>query len=351
MDTCLDGLIKVGRECEGTGNITLEEIGLLLPEIDSFVDGNYKNGRELGEAKIHSAIHQVFQDIHARFNEKYRLNTVIDNEKLGYFNGGCATVENRGSYSGIELEFCSKDSYIDIYVSDVELNLRYSGKSKLYVYNLLTGKKLDEFEFESIEGCATFVEINKTYKAVRQRLHLGFLIDSSEIEFSYETFLKNSGCKSCEKGNMARANKFIHARGVYVKPEIDDSDIDPETGEFLQNAKKIKTNIFGERHTSGMTIHYSCQCNHDDWICQYKNKLIFPILYKAGEEILKYALYTSNCLNSKTTLDAEKLQLRVIEYKENYERLIKPLIDGIKVPFDNTCFHCRDSVTYRTKRP
>ena len=351
MKTCLDGLIQPGGDCGRDSAVTLEEIGLYLDEINDFADGKFKNGRELAESKIHSAIHLTLNDIHSKFRDKYKMNVVLGNEIVGHYNDSCQKVENRGDYSGIELDFYDYEAHIDLYVSRVKLNLLYTGESTLYVYDLKNGKQLDAIPFTSEDGCETIVGVDKVYKSMRSRLHLAFLIDSKEIGFSYKTKLKNHGCSSCEKGNIAKVNRFVSGRGIYIKPDIDIEYFDDEEGEFVDDSRAVKSSIRGEQHTSGITVEYSCQCNHDDWVCQYKNKLIFPVMYRAGIEILKYALHTSDCLNNKTTLDAEKLQLRVIDYQEIYDSMIGNLLSGIKVPYDNNCFECREGINLRNARP
>ena len=350
--SCLDNLVKVGRGCEGAdSSLTLEDIGIYLSELDKFVTSDYDNGRALGLAKIDSATRIVLNDVSEYFRDKYRVRSVITNDSLGLFKDSLGSEANTNELSGIEIDLCNNNDYLDLYINSVSVVGTETIDTQVVIFDLNTGVLLDTFPISLIEDVEVTIDISSTYKSIKRDTNIGIFLNKSLINSVYKTSLTNKGCATCRKSNPTRVNGYVTSRGIYTNDTLYGSAIADGSGVLASDLKVVKSNIRGENHTSGVSVTYSLQCNHEDWLCTYKNKLVMPIAYKAGMEVMKYALFVSDRMNSKTTLDAEKLQARLVEYENEYDKLFKNLASGINVPKDNNCFICKAGVRSRVMRP
>lgn len=350
--SCLDEIIKVGRDCEGSaGKMTLEDIGIYLSELNDFVTSDYKNGRELGEAKIASAIRLVENSVAELFRDSYKVKSIIDSDTIGHYNDTIKSMANTEELNGIQLELCNDRSYIDLYINEVYFFSPVTINTKVFIFDVTGGKLLDEFDASFKKDCINTVEIGKTYRSYKQNANIAILVNTSSIDSVYESSLTLKGCSSCRGHNTAKINRYINARGIYVNDSSAGVSIADTDGNLILPLVIKKENIRGRAHTSGLSVDYSIQCNHSRWLCSYKNKLVLPIAYKAGMEIMKYALFTSDRMNSKTTIDSEKLQARLVEYENEYERIITNLTSGVRVPNDRDCFVCKEDIRSKVMLP
>lgn len=67
-----------------------------------------------------------------------------------------------------------------------------------------------------------------------------------------------------------------------------------------------------------------------------------PILYKAGELVMDYALLYSDRQNSDTNIDYERNKERKIAYKDSFNEALESTIKQINMPKGDICFKCND---------
>jgi hypothetical protein len=326
---CLSELVGIDS-CEGNAIVSLSDVGLYTNELNAFVGKEYQSGVLLGEDKIRYASELVYNDILLSFTDKYIVKEVMSNKTVGFYQHNLEEKTNRGDLAGLEILLDCHNTWLDLYISDLSLHVKHTGVVPVYIYNVLTGDILDTFNINAVSGNIINLTIDKLYQSNKQKLHLAVLYD---LPTSYYSTALDSGCAGCVGNSHVKVSNFVRSRGVYIDGSV------------------LKANITGESHTNGLSVNYSLQCNHNDWLCQYRNKLIYPVAYKAASEILKYALFTSDRFNSKVVLDYEKIKARIGEYELLYDRELKKIKSTISVPKDMVCFDCKSPIRNRVSLP
>jgi len=352
--SCFDSLVGVGESCQDStvsSSITLEDIGIHVSELNEFVGSDYKTGLNLGLKKIESAIRIVTNELHNKFSEKYITTSVAEGGRIGYEDYK-KLVSNEGLMGGLEIEICNTKSSLDFYTCDLSFWSNHNGIVPFYFVNVITGKIEQIVEVEAIADSQVTVNVDNIMKSNMDKLHFVILYDTSLVTHSYSMSTKEGGCKYCEGGGMTSVGKYIRARAVETNNyKIVDSKFVDALGVEITDCRFFVNDIKSSDHTHGIKINYSLQCNHDDWICRFKNKIVLPIAYKAGIEVLKYALFVSKRGNSTVTLDMEKLQARLNEYNILFDQHMETLLNTVKVPNDTACYRCDRVIRYRTARP
>lgn len=327
--SCFTDYITVSGSCEdetSTSGYSLKDIGITLSELNQLVTKDYKNGKVLGEEKIDFSIKQVENNVFNHFAQKFRSNSILDGQRIGYHQPNMQLVSGIAATSkGLEIEMCNNDSFVDIYISEISLFLNHTGDVAVKVYDLKQNKLLDTITISAVAGQIVTSYVNKTYSSERYDLDLAIIYDSTGID-SYKTELKNGGCASCGGGAPTWVSPYFKARGIKVTTASD----------------KINSNLTGMAETGGLAIQYNVNCNYRSWLCSIRNMLALPILYKAGESIMEFALHNSDRLNSKTILDLEKIDSRWNLYASKYQNSIESILKNMKLPSDSRCFDCRE---------
>lgn len=328
---CFDDFITVRGNCTDTvptSGFFFNQIGIDLDELNAIVTKDFDNGEALASDRLDFAVSLVTSDIKNRLASKFRATSIIDNRKIGQYRDNLVLVNGAANtLKGIELELCNNESFVEIYISDISLQTDFNGVVPVQVYDLITGLLLDTINVTTVANAVSSALVNRTYKSERTQLHLIFVYDSTAVN-SYTSHVKLKGCSGCGKGSMVILNRFVRSRGISI----------------LTSDTKIDTNLDGENNTAGMSINYSVNCAYDDWLCTLRNLLALPILYRAGAEIMEFAIDNSDRLNSKTLIDLDKLEERKVKYGDKYIAEMDNVIKHIKLPSDRHCFDCKPSV-------
>ena len=335
---CLDNIVGIDNKCTPdtpTSGLFLNSIGISIRELEAIVTEDYEDAIDFANQKIDFATQQIVNQIGVNFADRYRTNTILDGQRLGYTSTNLNTEAGEaGVLKGIELELCNSTSYLDVFLSSISLHLNHTGNVNVVVWDLLQNKLLDTIVVAAVSGCDVQVDINKTYKSDRKRLHLFIGYDTTGIQ-AVKTVIKESGCSTCNATSFTSVNNHIRARGSKVN----------------NAATKIDKNVFGVGNTSGLGFTYAIECNHEDWLCTIRNLLGLPILYKAGAEIMEFASLNSTRLNEKTLIDLDKLEDRMVKYGMQYEESFQNVLKRIKLPKDVRCFECNPRAQMTTSLP
>lgn len=97
--------------------------------------------------------------------------------------------------------------------------------------------------------------------------------------------------------------------------------------------------------TYGLMVQATAECSQEELGCILAHKLVFPILYKSGIEVVKEGL-TTDRLNSITLLDTEKGTFLLEEFTRQYDKHMKTLIESLPSLLqrvDDCCITCNQS--------
>src|SRR3990167_11274839 len=325
---CFEDIIGLRGACEtptSNSGLWMDDIGIELEELDLIINKAQVDSIQFFENKRDFAIKQIIQLIHTHFSDKYKSNTVLDSKRIGFAKENQEVVAAAGTLKGMEIELCNQNSFVDVFVSSVSLQVNTNGAVNVLVYDLFQNKLLDTIAITAVSGQVVTVYPNKTYKSNRKELDIIFVYDATNFT-SVKTTVTQGGCKTCgDGGSMVNLNNYLSTRSISVPSA----------------SAKIESSLTGIADTGGLSLMYSIQCNYEEWLCTISNSIALPVLFKTAYEVMDYTINNSLRLNTATTINLETAAKRRDEYDKRYQDSIQALLQNIKLPQDEKCFECR----------
>lgn len=325
MANCFDNLISIKSICttsSGSSAFFIEDIGITAEEASYYINSEYKNGAELITDKIRFSTDIVRKTIANHFAAHINSKSLIQSQRLGdpgdslSLKSGIAT-----TLGGISLTLNNSQSYFNVFVDSISLQISSTQDVSVFVYDLISGTLLDTIVVPCVANVITSKVINKTYSSPKRKLDLIFVYDTEGIS-SNTTTINTYGCTTCN--GYTYTNYYINSAPIYLD----------------EASAKIRSSLTSGTHTFGLSINYSVQCSIENWLCEIANLMAMPILYKTGEEIMNYAVYYSNRQNSSVNIDAERNKERLAAYQKAYNDSLEATIRKINLPKNDPCFLC-----------
>jgi len=316
-----------------SSGLFIDDTGITIDELNQLSGKEFFNGEGLFYSKYGLAINEISNKIHTRVSSSYKTNTVLSGRRIGVLDPLLKVIVGTNKFRGIEIGLCNTDSFLDIFISTVDFTLSHTGDVTAYVYDSIEGKLLDTLTFTTVAGETLTVPINKTYTSKRKQLKIAILIDASLYE-AYKITV-GTGCITC--GSGLYDNGIVQASGV----AFDDAD---------------SVNHFGRERTGntyGMSLNYSVNCNHKEWLCTINNVLAMAILWKTAANIMEYGIHSSVNQRSNTTvtINSDTLKDRMVMYGLRSDEAIDDILKYIKLPKDSRCFECSQPIKHAIVLP
>lgn len=321
---CLEGLIGVRELCEPKTSkncVWLDDIGISRFTLEQLLTRNYASPTDFFNKQYTHTLNEVAQNIHNNFADKYIARSILEGQRLGYPQNGMTVKATNSKKAGIWVEMLNSNSFLDLYVSELQLWTDFTGTIPVKVYDEYEGRVIDTINVDSIAGRLSTAFVNKSYKSKRNNLELFFGYDSTGIN-SYKTLIKNNLC--C--GKTACSNQYITAGGGYSDANI-----------FLES------DIKASDHTHGMSLTYSLQCNHKDWLCNHRNMIALPLAYKLAANLTTHGILATKDerTNNKVTINGAALPDAMNYYEQKWTESIASVLMKMHTPSDAKCFQCR----------
>lgn len=329
MATCFDNLIGIKSVCAGAAgspDFYIEDIGITAEEAGHYINSEYKNGSELITDKIRFATDIVKKTISNHFAEHIITKSLIDSQLLGEYQDSLNLKAGVAStLGGISLTLNNTQSYFNVFVNEISLQVDVTQDVNVFVYDLISGSLLDTIIVSCVANEISSKVVNKTYSSPKRKLDLIFVYDTEGIN-SNTTYLSNTGCTTCN--GYRYTNYYISSAPVYLS----------------ENDVKIRSSLTNGTHTFGLSVNYSIQCSIENWLCEIANLMVMPILYKSGAEIMNYAVYYSKRQTSSVNIDAETNKERLAFYQTEFNNSLEATIKKINLPTNDQCFKCNEWV-------
>mgnify|MGYP001597488207 CR=1 FL=1 len=337
MANCFDNIIALRGNCTDatpTSGLYINDIGITVDELNALITKDYASGEALFDAKLSFALKNVTNAIHTHFGGKYLASSVLDGQRMGYFQDNLSLIAGTADTSkGIWVEFCNDNSYVDLFVSELSLQVNFTGNVDVKVYDLYQNKLLDTLTVPTVAGEISTIYPHKTYKSNRKHLQVIFVYDTTAVS-SYKTYLKQGGCTNCGTGSTY-SNSWLTARAVTV----------------LNADTKVRENLTQVGDTGGMSLIYGLSCNHSDWLCSHSNTIAMPVLYRTAAEIMEYGIHNSTRTNSNTMIDYDKMKERMEYYETKFGETFDNILGNMKPPQDKKCFQCNERTRHAVVLP
>ncbi len=334
---CLTNLIGIDGTCNDTPptsglNIT-DLTGISLKSADAAIDKTFVSGKELIDNKIQLAKNAVLNRLRGHLAANVEALSNIENDTIGHYEDNLrAEGSEVGFYRGVRVRV---DRYpnLEFYVNTISLQLNAVVTTNILVFDLITGLQVgDAIPVTSTVNGIVTVEVNRSYVTNKQKLHLLFVVDAG-VAGSFDTSIHRGFRRSCVHCHADWSSRFAWFQGARIA--IAD--------------QKIQSNLTGTDGTFGMSINYSLNCSLDSFICNMGNQLAWPILYKAGSEIMK-ELKHSKRLNSIINIYSDSNTELEEEFNTEFELSMKEIMENV-VPPNDFCFSCKPRTSWRVVIP
>lgn len=322
---CLSELIGIDKVC-GTveGVAYLGDIGVTEKELSDYLSADDKDVPEFLADRARHAERYVISDVLNHFRSVIRPWTFIDRATIG--DPGerqeLLTAE-AGTVGGIVLEVDARSSNVKLLISRLSIYTDTSSAFNVVIRDLSDGHIIETVSLAAPTADQVTYYDQSIEIPVRRR-SARFLISHSLASY-YKVTTTGSGCSSC------RGNTWSHGVLSAYGASVDAS------GPF------IRTSLDNLSHTSGLGLTVTVQCDHSAWVCENKNLMVLPMLYKIGEECVKYGYFNVDRLNNRT-LDPDRTKERQNYFAREYGKLMDDVFRNMPLPQDRECFNCNSQI-------
>lgn len=314
--SCLDTLIGVDGSCaSSTGRLYLSQVGMTEEKIANFLrKGDTTSGLVAKARAITSA--NVASDFLVRTASRIKPNTFLASTRVGEANQAQTLLTaDANTIGGVVVETDLPLSNIKILLTSVSFWGEATSQT-VTVYDLDDGSTVETFDLTTVADTVTNIAVDKTYQALRQRRRLFFTTDAA----TYYKVDIDGDCVSCGKRRNKRGGTYIFGARIGTS-----------------DAKKW-TNLQRVSHTSGLGLTLSVVCDHAARICEVREQLALPILYKLCEELCRYGLFNRSRFNEDMT--SEALGAEAQWYADKYAEEMDRIVGNMPLPDDPSCYVC-----------
>jgi len=305
LPNCLEDFI--GVKCLTTNpksGLWINDLeGINIRMAADIADSGYMSGLQLLQNKVNFASEIVMQELSGFMLPYFRINSVIDELLVGDFNANYLnpSAVDRG------LKITTKNTrMMRIHVGQV--NIRIQQPNILHSFQIIDGLNSTSFSFVT-DGNGEAV-IYPNYMSSTREIYI--VMDNTSINPA-DTDVK-TGC-SCS----SKSSQYMIANGW--------------------SGSGVGNNSFG------IKAQVNAECRIDELVCIIAQHLRFPILYRAGLEIVKEAKATDR-LNSVTLLDNDKINFLYEEFTNQYNNQMKLVVNQLPElmkRIDDICVICNQS--------
>lgn len=321
---CFSSLVGVRNLCDPAAptGMYLDDIGLTRKDLTDFMPAAFANEEAYFASRLAQASREIEYQALNHFSPKYVAASLVDNHRLGIFGSTIETAALAG-YGGIQLEFTQPTGFFKFLVSEVSLRLNHDGNVDVVVYDLRQGKLLDTLSITSVSGEIATGTLNKYYYSDRQPLNLFIGYNTAGIASSNKTLIKQGLC--C--GQTSCSNSYLSAQGVTL------------SGGFYD------ANTTGLSHTSGVSLIYSIECDHQGWMCAHALAFASSVSFKTASLIIADAIHGNRSVNA-TIVNPEDTERRYDFYMSKFHESFSTVLNNIRTP-SGRCFSCNTPIRTR----
>lgn len=279
--------------------------GINLRYAADIVDSDGMSGLQFLKEKVDYATKLVIQELNAIALPYFRLNGLVDQIESGIFKDTYQVWPV--GYRGTKIK-ASRGRLMRIRINNIKF--KSQAASSALTFQIRDGLNIETYTGTTdVDG---YYEFNPEYISKSNEVYV--LVNTSGYSCN-KTELK-AGC-----GCSTKTSKFLTATG------------------WDGNTNKTANTTFG------LVVDATAECSYDEFACMVISKLGFPILFKAGTEIVKEAVGTDR-LNSITLLDTDKANFLLKDFEEQYAKHSKILADSMPEMMkriDDCCIICNQS--------
>ncbi len=321
---CLSSLIGLRGGCEDISSdaTTYLDNKVTYSELNDFVDQNdvaNNTVSKLFSSLREQAATELVTDINENMASRYVAKTVVQSQELGDMGTSLTASAASAVLKGIRLQqYTSYPSY-NFRVNRLGFIGSYTGNVTVIYYDGITGEQLATDTIAAISGQRVELSVNREFR----REVITIVYDATAIG-GYKTTVQGGAgtCYSCRTAGKNKVNGYCYGQGMTAPIGT------PLTPTYLNDM-------------GGLSVWLSVECDHQSWLCNIKQQLAIPMLYKTAELAMEYAVSNTSRENTSTVRDRGALKERHMMYNEIYKDKIKKALAAIVVPNNPDCFVCK----------
>jgi len=249
---------------------------------------------------------QLESDIKTALQKYSKRNSYIDNSITGKLTDNVSTTPGN-TFNGWWFNMGYQSKNLVLNISTVDIYLNTAANFDLFIYDLNSGKKLDEIAYTGVEGLNT-VRVNKNYPLHRYS-NVYICYDASEVSVLKMTEYKSLGfTKSVEVGKTS----------AVINDNVDGAD-------------------------TGISVTFNLECSVINFVCQRIDSFKDAFLYKLGVEFCNERIY-SDRINRYTLMDSKDAEKLRTEFNDQYNLLIESSLKDLKINESDECFECNKAI-------
>lgn len=296
--------IKCVSQTQPKSGLYIDDLeGINLRFAADVADSGYQSGIALVQSKINFATQLVLDEIAKFAMPFFRINSLIDELKSGDWQS--TFLIPNPNQRGVRIT-TRESRMIRIRVQSVQIRIVETG----YSGNIEINDGIFTTQYQFTTDSNGFAEIFPDYLSDGSEIYI--TTDNSTINVNNTKIKSSCNCTTAK-------SRFLLGNGW--------------------NGLNTSSSSFG------LSVNVAAECSLDEIACILAQKIRFPILYRAGIEIVKEAI-TTDRLNSVTLLDGEKCEFMLGEfekqYKSHFETAVQQL-PGLFSRMDDICITCNQS--------
>jgi len=328
---CLTSLVSLDATCasDGTGFATLGQIGITERLLAQIINEE-ETVPLMMERTLALAASVVRNDVVTHYADRIIPRTFIDGRGFGVpAESGEVQTYAAGERGGIVVELGESGSNQSLTLSDLQLLVDTSGPVTVTMHDLGTAQIVASAVVQAVAGVpAGAVRLRLP---ARRRRTVYFV--STDAGSAYRTDLDyNAACTNCNYHGV-----MVHGVNVW--------------GARLPAATAVRRpNLRAVSHTSGIMVTVTVDCDHAALLCDVRERVALPMLFKVGQLITDRAIHAFERLNSQT-MSKKALRERHDNLGAQYAAAMDNLLSKMPLPNDPTCFVCNQRTRTVTAIP
>lgn len=333
---CLEALVGLRDVCDqidGAGAY-LDQLGISARELRDYLTADHADVASLFLSCRATACLTVAASLQKYLRPRYRTRSLLENGRVGYHAPNLAyDPVLPGRVGGWHLSLDFPDSYLELLIPSLTVQLDTTGPVAVNLYDLQQGTLLETVTVDAVAGELVTVHPHWRVAAPRRPLSLLVARDLSTVAGVRTITSARVNCGTCA-ASAARPWAYLTGRPAYT------------AGTFLDSALTYTSTA------AGLSVVTSVVCDHEGWLCGLSRSLTLPLLYATAREVYDRALRSTYAerLNSRTA-DPERLRELRAEYATLAEGALQQVAGGVAPPQDENCFYCERTLRTVTALP
>lgn len=326
--SCLESLVGLRDQCatEDPAGLYLDQLGLTARELTDYLTADHASVADLfGQARAVAAA-TVAARVQQFLAPTFRTRSLLDAGRVGYLAANLDYVPaTAGRVSGWHLELDATESYLELLVPSVTVQVDTAGPVTVYLYDLRQGLQLGAVTVDAQPG--GLVTAYPHWRVPNHRQPLSLLVARAEgtVAGVKTTTSTRAGCATCGP-SVARPWSGLAARPAFV------SDAVPPLDAALTHTSTA----------AGLSLEVSVVCDHEGWLCGFSRSLTLPLLYATARELYDRAVRGTYAERlTARTADLERLQGLRGEFASLADAALQQVLGALPPPQDPLCYACR----------